>query len=111
MSRTPKIDETFSVTLINEKRDLDKTILVSEREIILDIAEQEQLKLPYSCRAGACIDCLGKVVKGQVDQSEKALEFLKPDELKAGYVLLCACSPRSDCVIETHQAEELFGED
>ncbi len=101
----------FSVTLINEKRGINKTIKVKADEYILDIAEEAGIKTPYSCRAGACFDCLCKVVEGKVEQTEKAIEFLKPDELKAGYILLCSASPLSDCTILTHQAEELFGED
>lgn len=102
---------TFAVTLINRKKGINKTIKVNQDEYILDIAEQAELKIPYSCRAGACFDCLCKVVVGEVEQTEKAIEFLKPDELKAGYVLLCASSPRSNCTIVTHQAEEFFGDD
>lgn len=111
MIRNDKTDNTFSVTLINKKKNINKTIGVSEDELILDVAEEKQMQLPYSCRAGACFDCLCKVVEGKVEQTEKAMEFLKPDELKAGYILLCASSPRSNCVILTHQANELFGEE
>ncbi len=101
----------FSVTLINQAKGIDRTLAVTEDEYILDIAEEEDLQLPYSCRAGKCFDCLGKVIEGKVEQSAEALTFLKPEELKAGYVLLCACRPGSDCRILTHQAEELFGDE
>jgi ferredoxin len=102
----------YTVTLFNEKKDIQHTIEVNADEYILDIAEETtNLNLPYSCRAGACFDCLGKIVEGKVVQTEKALEFLRPDEQKAGYILLCACSPRSNCTILTHQVEEMFGEE
>lgn len=104
-------NNAYSITLINEKKGINKTLKVLEDEYILDSAEEAGMKLPYSCRAGACFDCLCRVVKGEVEQTEKALEFLKPEELDAGYILLCASSPRSDCTIVTHQAEEVFGED
>lgn len=103
-------NENYTVTLLNEKRGIQQMIEVDSDEYILDIAEENSLNLPYSCRAGACFDCLGKVVEGKVVQTEKALEFLRPDEQKAGYILLCACSPRSNCTILTHQVEEMFGE-
>jgi ferredoxin len=101
----------FSITLINEPKGVCRTLAVEREEYILDIAEEEGLKLPYSCRAGKCFDCLGKVIGGKVEQSAAATGFLKPEELEAGYVLLCASRPGSDCRILTHQAEELFDQD
>jgi ferredoxin len=104
------MSKNFAVTLINESKQVNHTLTVNNEDYILDIADQEGLQLPYSCRAGSCFDCLGKVLAGKVEQTDKALEFLKPDELKAGYVLLCTATPCSDCKILTHQAEELLGD-
>jgi ferredoxin len=98
----------FSVTLINEAKDINKVIAVEEDELILDIAESEGLDLPYSCRAGSCFDCLGKLVEGTIEHTGKAISFLKPKELDEGYVLICSASPSSDCKIITHYAQEVF---
>jgi ferredoxin len=100
--------KTYSVTLINEAQGINKTIQVSSEEYILDIAEQEGLNLPFSCRSGCCIDCVGKIAEGTVDQAVKALEFLEPEDIEAGYVLTCSASPSSDCIILTHKVEEFF---
>ena len=97
---------SFQVTLINPKRSLNQTIRVFSEDYILDIAEIKGVKHPASCRAASCFDCLGKLISGKVEQTEKAESFLRPDELDQGYVLLCACSPTSDCTILTHQEEE-----
>ena len=101
-------NQTFSVTLVNEGKGLKKTIKVSQEEYILDVAEAQNISLPYSCRNSCCFDCLGKVIEGKVDQNTKALNFLKRDEIEAGYILICAASPLSDCTILTHQEEELL---
>merc|ERR1712107_75893 len=99
----PGVPAHFKVTW--ETPDGEQSFECPEDVYILDQAEEEGIELPYSCRAGSCSSCAGKVIDGSIDQSDQA--FLDEDQTGDGFCLTCVTYATSDVTIKTHCEDDL----
>ena len=81
---------TYKVTLLSTAENINVTIDCPDDKFILEAAEDNNIELPYSCRAGSCSTCLGKVTSGTIDQPDQT--FLDEDQTGAGFILTCVAS-------------------
>jgi len=77
----------------NEMHDL----VVGENQTILQAALQNNIPLPYSCRAGICSACTAKCKSGEVRMDVN--DVLTELDLSHGWVLTCTGHPVSDDVV------------
>jgi ferredoxin len=98
------MNQSYSITF--RLSDGTETVVQCEEDqYILDAAQVSSIDLPYSCRAGACSACAGRVIEGEIDNSEQT--FLDDAQMDEGFTLLCVAYPLSDLLIETEQEENL----
>ncbi|BAY15515.1 hypothetical protein NIES21_13320 [Anabaenopsis circularis NIES-21] len=77
-----------------------KDVPCDGEESILDMADQEGVKIRSSCRSGVCGTCKKRKLEGNVKMEGYDPEALEESEIKEGYILTCVAYPVGRVVID-----------
>ncbi len=76
---------------------------VADGDTVLAAGLAAGCNLPYSCRAGMCRTCRGRVVEGSVDYGDVEERFLTAGQRAQGLAMLCRARPLTDLVVEVEE--------
>jgi ferredoxin len=97
---------TYTVRIRDRRTHIEHTVEVPADRYILETAEAQGVKLPFSCRNGACTACAVRVLSGDLHQPEAM--GLSPHLQRQGYALLCVSYPRASLLLETQDEDEVY---
>lgn len=69
-----------------------------EQSCLLDVAEDLDVDIDYSCRSGSCGACKVKLLSGEVEM--ETTDGLEESEQAEGYVLACVSMLKKDCKVD-----------
>lgn len=89
---------SFKVTFQNNRLSQTTIVEVSEDNSVLDATKEIGLNFPMPCRTASCDACVGRLLIGELDQTEQSL--LDDAQIADGHTLLCCAYALSDCTID-----------
>lgn len=94
----PSSPEDGQVTIVLDRK--TASVRLVPNETLLESARRAGLSPPFSCEAGNCGTCMGKLVEGKATM--RVNDALEEDEVEDGYILTCQAVPDTDSVSFTY---------
>jgi ferredoxin len=91
-------DDRGQVTIVLDRKKVSVPRVADET--LLESARRAGLSPPFSCEAGNCGTCMGKLVEGRATM--RVNDALEQDEIDEGYILTCQAVPETDSVSVTY---------
>jgi ferredoxin len=86
------------VTIVLDRK--TASVRRAANETLLESARRAGLSPPFSCEAGNCGTCMGKLIEGKATM--RVNDALEEDEVEDGYILTCQAIPDTDSVSFTY---------
>ncbi len=75
-----------------------QTVPATDGKVILELAEDGGIDIPFDCRSGICGTCKVKLLAGEVEMDIR--DALSADEEKDGIILTCQARPLGDVEVD-----------
>lgn len=73
---------------------IETTVTGDKNKTVLDVAIENDIDAPYSCKGGACATCIAKLKSGSVELEQNYI--LTDSEIDDGMILTCQAYPTSN---------------
>lgn len=94
----PSSPDDGQVTIVLDRK--TASVRRVANETLLESARRAGLSPPFSCEAGNCGTCMGKIVEGKATM--RVNDALEEDEVEDGYILTCQAVPDTDSISFTY---------
>jgi ferredoxin len=91
-------DAGGQVTIVLDRKKVSVPRVANET--LLESARRAGLSPPFSCEAGNCGTCMGKLVDGRATM--RVNDALEQDDIDDGYILTCQAVPDTGSVSVTY---------
>ncbi|WP_405200161.1 2Fe-2S iron-sulfur cluster-binding protein [Christiangramia sp. LLG6405-1] len=82
-------DGKTSVTIVVD--DEEYSFSMDRKDVVLDVALEEDIDVPYSCQGGICSSCMARITEGKAEMSKN--QILTDAEIEEGFILTCQAHP------------------
>ena len=87
-------DGDSNITILVDEE--ETTLVMSQKQTILEAALANDLDVPYSCQGGVCSSCICRVTEGTATMRQN--NILTDNEVAEGLVLSCQAEPTSTSI-------------
>jgi ring-1,2-phenylacetyl-CoA epoxidase subunit PaaE len=85
--------ESNITILVDEE---ETTLVMSQKQTILDAALANDIDVPYSCQGGVCSSCICRLTEGTATMRQN--NILTDNEVAEGLILSCQAEPTSTTI-------------
>ncbi len=84
-----EVEGQTQVTLIVDEEEFQFSM--DRKAVVLDMALENDIDVPYSCQGGICSSCMARIKEGKAEMTKN--QILTDEEVEEGFILTCQAHP------------------